>query len=267
MLRQHFAWPLTTAIAGQFNLMGHGPKTSGNEPANSIMVPSRTLRFVTERALVLIATAAFYGVLGFGVVAFALSCLEIWRDITWNESLVKNLFVSTFATVIMLAVGAAICLVVGLLMSYILMGLYFLLLFATVASLDLGVGTAKTAHRCFDISIDSLAALSGRKAERTAALLAFFLPPSIRADSFDTVFEELREDFAAYRKRYRERGARAWLAACFLARVVLLYLDCLRVWGLSKWLGPPTAKLWTRLLRGLLPLLIPYLWAAIALLR
>jgi len=135
------------------------------------------------------------------------------------------------------------------------------------AAVDLSVSGGSLAARHTSRGIDALASITPRKVERVAKLLAFLLPPSIRADSFLPIFEELREDFAQYRKRYMTRGARAWLAGCFLARVVVLYLDCLRLWGLEKWVGPPTAKLWTRLLRGLVPLLIPYLLAALAMLR
>lgn len=141
------------------------------------------------------------------------------------------------------------------------------IMFATATSADLGISASHVARRWITSGIDYAASLTPRQIERTALLIAYLLPPGIRDDSFVTAFEEFREDFAVHRRRYRTRGARAWLAGCFLARVALLYLDCLRVWGLSTWVGPPTAKLWTRLLRGFLPLLIPWLWAALALLR
>lgn len=104
-------------------------------------------------------------------------------------------------------------------------------------------------NRASQQGISALAAVNSHKIECVTRLAAFLLPRQIRIDSFETTFEELREDFAKHRRRYRSRHARAFLSACFIFKIVGLYLDCLRVWGLDKfvWLIPPAIRmLWRK---------------------
>ncbi len=178
-----------------------------------------------------LATAAY--------VATAAIFLFLWRDEWWFMPCLFG-FIGCLKVVFQVA----------RFLTHMVIWCMWLPVFMVVAALaDAGVYTSSVASSTAQRAVSALASLDPVETKRLAQLLAFLLPKGIRIDAFNPSFAEDHEDFLDYRKRYRSRGARAFLNACFILKIILLYLDCLRVWFLDKlvWLIPPTIRmLWRR---------------------
>ena len=64
--------------------------------------------------------------------------------------------------------------------------------------------------------------------------MGYLMSPKMRQTTYIPACEDQKREYFEARKRYRTKGARAWLWCCFCIRTVLMLLECYRVAGLDR---------------------------------
>lgn len=67
-----------------------------------------------------------------------------------------------------------------------------------------------------------------RTVTRNLDLLGYALPRKLRTRVYEPTCEELKEEYALCRRKYRTKWARRWLSCCFGFRTLLLIAGCYR---------------------------------------